>query len=120
MPELLERLRAGEPGAVAEALNLIDDGRPERRSAALALLSELEKRPKGARARRIGITGAPGAGKSSLLDGLLRHWRHRGERVGILAVDPSSRRSGGALLGDRARVRSSSGDSGLRSMRKTA
>lgn len=110
MHELGERIRAGEPGAVAEALNLIDDGRPERRRTALALLKELEGDERSSNARRIGITGAPGAGKSSLLDALVRWWRARGERIGILAVDPSSRRSGGALLGDRARVRSSARD----------
>ncbi len=113
MPELGERLRAGEPAAVAEALNLIDDGRPERRAEALALLRGLERDADADKTRRIGITGAPGAGKSSVLDALVRVWRARGERIGILAVDPSSRRSGGALLGDRARVRSSSGDPGV-------
>ncbi len=111
MAELGERLRAGDAGAVAEALNLIDDGRPARRAEALDLLGDLERAP--GTSRRLGVTGAPGAGKSSLLDALVRVWRARGERVGILAVDPSSRRSGGALLGDRARVRSSSGDPGV-------
>jgi LAO/AO transport system kinase len=113
LPELGERLRAGEPAAVAEALNLIDDERPERRAEARALLRDLASERRLAPTPRVGITGAPGAGKSSLLDALVRVWRARGERVGILAVDPSSRRSGGALLGDRARVRSSSGDSGV-------
>src|SRR5690606_10972382 len=67
---------------------------------------------------RVGLTGAPGAGKSTLLDALVRRLRARGETVGIAAVDPSSRRSGGALLGDRARVRASALDPGvfLRSM----
>jgi len=69
-------------------------------------------------APRIGVTGAPGAGKSTLLDALVRRLRARGETIGIAAVDPSSRRSGGALLGDRARVRSGALDPGvfLRSM----
>ncbi len=66
----------------------------------------------------MGITGAPGSGKSTLLDALVRALRRGGETVGIVAVDPSSRRSGGALLGDRARVRSGAHDPGvfLRSM----
>jgi LAO/AO transport system kinase len=71
-----------------------------------------------AEAPRVGVTGAPGAGKSTLLDALVRQLRRRGETVGIAAVDPSSRRSGGALLGDRARVRAGAQDPGvfLRSM----
>jgi len=61
----------------------------------------------------VGVTGAPGAGKSSLLDALVRTLRPGGETLGIVAVDPSSRRTGGALLGDRVRVRSSAGDPGV-------
>ncbi len=64
-------------------------------------------------AARVGVTGAPGAGKSTLLDALVRVLRARGETVGVVAVDPSSRRSGGALLGDRIRLRSSSTDAGV-------
>ena len=62
---------------------------------------------------RVGLTGAPGAGKSTLLDALVRVLRRRGESVAIAAVDPSSRGSGGALLGDRIRVRASSADPGV-------
>jgi LAO/AO transport system kinase len=98
---------------VAEALNLVDDARPARRAEALALLDALEREGGGAGARRIGITGAPGAGKSTLLDALVRALRARGETVGIVAVDPSSRRTGGALLGDRIRVRSAARDAGV-------
>lgn len=110
---------------MAAALNLIDDRRPGRREAALALLDRLERETAARAARgerreptRIGVTGAPGAGKSTLLDALVRRLRGRGETVGIAAVDPSSRRSGGALLGDRARVRAGAHDPGvfLRSM----
>ena len=61
----------------------------------------------------MGLTGAPGAGKSTLLDALVRELRRRGRSVGIVAVDPSSARSGGALLGDRIRVRSLAGDAGV-------
>jgi LAO/AO transport system kinase len=103
---------------VAEALNLVDDRRPGRREAALALLDALARGAPVPGAPRIGITGAPGAGKSTLLDAIVRHLRSRGETVGIAAVDPSSRRSGGALLGDRVRVRAGAHDPGvfLRSM----
>lgn len=64
-------------------------------------------------AHRVGVTGAPGAGKSSLLDVLVRRLRVRGETLGVIAVDPSSRRTGGALLGDRVRVRSGGLDPGV-------
>jgi LAO/AO transport system kinase len=103
---------------VPEALNLLDDRRPDRRERALALLDALERAGSEPGAVRIGLTGAPGAGKSTLLDALVRHLRGQGETIGIVAVDPSSRVSGGALLGDRARVRALAGDRGvlLRSM----
>jgi LAO/AO transport system kinase len=113
LPELAARLLARERGAVAEALNLVDDARPERRRAALALLDALERQARLPGAQRVGLTGAPGAGKSTLLDALVRRLRGRGETLGIVAVDPSSRRSGGALLGDRARVRSGASDPGV-------
>jgi len=93
-------------------LNLLDDRRPDRRDAALALLEALERGRHDA-APRIGITGAPGAGKSTLLDALVRRLRASGRTVGVVAVDPSSRVSGGALLGDRARVRAGVGDAGV-------
>lgn len=102
-----------ERAAVAAALNLVDDARPERREQALALLDALVCRAPGPGAPRVGLTGAPGAGKSMLLDALVRELRQRGRSVGIVAVDPSSARSGGALLGDRIRVRSLAGDDGV-------
>jgi LAO/AO transport system kinase len=116
--DLADRLLAGDRGAVAPALNLVDDQRPAARVRACALLDTLQRHADALRARRVGITGAPGAGKSTLLDALVRSLRPRGRSVGILAVDPSSRRTGGALLGDRFRVRSGAGDDGvfLRSM----
>jgi LAO/AO transport system kinase len=98
---------------VAPALNLVDDRRPAARAEALALLVALEDALRLAGPPRLGLTGPPGAGKSTLLDALARRARARGETVGILAVDPSSPRSGGALLGDRVRVRASAGDPGV-------
>ena len=82
------------------------------------MLDALERDAADAGSPRIGLTGAPGAGKSTLLDALVRCWRGKGETVGMIAVDPSSQRTGGALLGDRIRVRSGASDPGvfLRSM----
>jgi LAO/AO transport system kinase len=118
MPEsdLAARLLARDRSAVPEAFNLIEDERPERVEAASRLLEELEG--KASAALRVGITGAPGAGKSTIIDALVRSFRRAGRSVGIIAVDPSSKRSGGALLGDRLRMRSGIGDDGvyLRSM----
>ncbi len=109
---------ARDRDAVAEALNLVEDRRVDKRAAALRLLDTLEREAPFPGAARIGITGPPGAGKSSLLDALVRHLRPRGETLAIVAVDPSSPTSGGALLGDRIRVRAAAADPGvfLRSM----
>jgi LAO/AO transport system kinase len=107
---LADRVAAGDLGGVAEALNQIDDDRPERREGALSLLDALEGRGNGS---RIGVTGAPGAGKSTLLDALVSGLRKRDRSVGILAVDPSSQRTGGALLGDRMRLSSAARDAGV-------
>lgn len=86
---------------MAAALNLLDARDPARRAAALPLLNALAG---GARAVRLGLTGAPGAGKSTLLDALIAALRRREQSVGIVAVDPSSQFSGGALLADRVRA----------------
>jgi LAO/AO transport system kinase len=112
-----DRLLARDRDAVAPALNLADDARPEAVAATRTLLDRLESEAPQ-RALRIGITGAPGAGKSTLIDALVRELRANDRTVGIIAVDPSSQRSGGALLGDRMRVRSGASDEGvfLRSM----
>jgi LAO/AO transport system kinase len=104
---------ARERDSVAPALNLCDDRRPGPRAAALRLLDRLEREAPFPGAPRVGITGAPGAGKSTLLDAFVRGLRAGGETVGIVAVDPSSRESGGALLGDRIRVRSAGRDAGV-------
>lgn len=107
---LADRVAAGDLGAVAEALNQIDDDRPKHRERALSLLDALEGRGAGS---RIGVTGAPGAGKSTLLDTLVSGLRKLDRSVGILAVDPSSQRTRGALLGDRMRLSSAARDAGV-------
>jgi LAO/AO transport system kinase len=98
---------------VPEALNLADDRRPDRREEALELLDALEQQAPDPGVPRIGLTGPPGSGKSTLLDALVRELRPRGDTVAIIAVDPSSRNTGGALLGDRIRVRSGASDAGV-------
>lgn len=115
---LLARLQARERAAISEALNLIEDLRPERRAAAAELLDALEADADTGRALRVGVTGAPGAGKSTLLDALVGLLAQEALDIGILAVDPSSPRSGGALLGDRMRLGARARESGvfLRSM----
>jgi LAO/AO transport system kinase len=104
--ELAERLRAGDLAAAPAVLNLVENAAPAARQEIAALLRGLSPAALGgeARAHVVGITGPPGAGKSSLLSELVRSWRAAGRSVAVLAVDPSSRRSGGALLGDRARI----------------
>lgn len=108
---LAERLLKREREAVAPALNLLDDQRPKARAEGELLVRRLEAHGKGA--PRIGLTGPPGVGKSTLVDALVRRLLARSEQVGILAVDPSSKRSGGALLGDRARVRTAAREAGV-------
>ena len=111
---LADAIAAGHRAALASALNLLDDRRPEARQRAADLLSRLQSKAAGLEnARLIGITGPPGAGKSSLTAALLRVWRERGLSVGVLAVDPSSPISGGALLGDRLRMKTSHDDDGV-------
>ena len=111
--ELADAVRSGQRAALATALNLLDDKRSTSRPVAAAFLACLQCDDAGARGRLIGMTGPPGAGKSSLTAALISVWRQRGLRVGILAVDPSSPISGGALLGDRLRMKTSSEDDGV-------
>src|SRR5262249_9090540 len=115
---LIERVLRREPPAVARAISQVEDRRASAEPGAIALLHELLSRGRSARAHRIGVTGPPGAGHSSLVSGLLRAFRASGRSVGVLAVDPSSPRSGGALLGDRARIETDpdDGDAFVRSM----
>jgi len=95
---LVDRVNNGEASAVARAISKIED----RTEDAAALMKQIYPLSRGGLV--IGITGAPGAGKSSLVDKLALLYRQRGERVGIVAVDPSSPFSGGAILGDRIRM----------------
>ena len=95
------RVIAREKAAVAHALNLADDQRAASKAELLTLLSAL---PSGEGNARIGFTGPPGVGKSSLVAVLARAWRAANRSVGVIAIDPSSVRSGGALLGDRVRI----------------
>ena len=109
------RLRERDPSAAPAALNLLESTAPADREQAAALLAEVSPAALGgeAPAHVIGVTGPPGAGKSTLLSALLHAWRGAGQTVAMLAVDPSSRRSGGALLGDRARIDFDAGDHGV-------
>jgi LAO/AO transport system kinase len=101
---LAAKLRLADRQAVAEALNLIDDQRPAARAKALELLAALEAERLANDGHLIGITGPPGAGKSSLLSALIDYWCAKDLKVAVLAVDPSSPKTGGALLGDRLRM----------------
>lgn len=104
---LSTRVSSGEAAAVARAISKIEDGS----AGAATLMKEIYQLSRGALV--IGITGAPGAGKSSLVDKLAMFYRKRGERVGIVAVDPSSPFSGGAILGDRIRMQTLGLDEGV-------
>ncbi|MEX2196744.1 MAG: GTP-binding protein [Thermoleophilaceae bacterium] len=110
--ELGRRLADGDRGAAPAALNLIENRSPAGREQAAALLAEAE-RDGGAPGHLVGVTGPPGAGKSLLLSALVAEWRGRGRSVAVLAVDPSSKRSGGSLLGDRARIEHDPADDGI-------
>lgn len=98
MPLSLKRLLAGDPLSTARAISLVENRQP----GAEALLRRVASRTGGA--HRIGIAGPPGAGKSTLVAGLIRELRARRKSVGILATDPSSTLTGGAILGDRVRI----------------
>jgi LAO/AO transport system kinase len=104
--ELGARLRARDLGAAPAVLNLVESRTPAARAEVAELLRAVSPAALGAEAPAhvIGVTGPPGAGKSTLLGELVGAWRAAGRTVAALAVDPSSRRSGGALLGDRARI----------------
>lgn len=104
---LTKRILAGDIRAAARAISLIENDEPERER----ILREIY--PHTGKAQLIGITGAPGAGKSSLVDSLIEYLRMLGLRVGVVAVDPTSPFTGGAILGDRVRMQNHALDSGV-------
>ena len=109
------RLRERDLTAAPAALNLVENRSPAARPEIAALLAEVSPARLGAEAPAhvVGVTGPPGAGKSTLLSALARAWRADGRTVAVLAVDPTSKRSGGSLLGDRARIDADPADRGL-------
>jgi LAO/AO transport system kinase len=100
--ELAARVRDGDRRALARAITLVESTRPDHRPEADALLTELL--PATGSSQRVGISGAPGAGKSTLIEALGLHIVNRGLSVAVLAVDPSSSRTGGSILGDKTRM----------------
>src|SRR5262245_17783247 len=104
---LLTELLAGKTAALARAISVVENGRPGFEHLLAGVHRSL------GRARRIGITGPPGAGKSPLVERLVAAYRAAGFRVGVVAVDPTSPFSGGALLGDRIRMESIALDQGV-------
>jgi len=105
--ELGEGIRRGEVRAIARAITLVEDARPEARGLLAGLF------PHAGRAFVIGVTGPPGAGKSTLVDRLTAHYRRQGQTVGVVAVDPTSPYTGGAILGDRIRMQAHATDPGV-------
>jgi LAO/AO transport system kinase len=105
--DLVERFRAGQRTALARAISIVEDTRPGFEALLNALHAQV------GRAHRVGVTGPPGAGKSTLTSKLALELRGQGETVGIVAVDPSSPFTGGALLGDRIRMNNISTDPGI-------
>jgi LAO/AO transport system kinase len=104
---LVERAREGDPRAVARLISLVEDGDVRLPQVAAALA------PHTGQAQVIGLTGSPGVGKSTLTNELVRAFRAAGHRVGVLAVDPSSPFTGGAILGDRVRMQDHATDPGV-------
>ncbi|WP_375481146.1 methylmalonyl Co-A mutase-associated GTPase MeaB [uncultured Jatrophihabitans sp.] len=105
--DLVARARDGSARAVARLISLVENDSPVLRAVAAALA------PDGGHAQVVGLTGSPGVGKSTSTSALVTHLRAAGRRVGVLAVDPSSPFSGGALLGDRVRMQDHATDEGV-------
>ena len=105
--ELVQRIRAGELRALARAISTVEDRTPESTELLKALF------PYSGNAVLLGLTGSPGAGKSTLVDQVAREYRKQGKTIGIVAVDPTSPFSGGAILGDRIRMQSHYADKGI-------
>lgn len=115
MSDLGARLREGDLAVAPAVLNLVESRAPRDQARIAELLAAVSPAALGGEApgHVVGITGPPGAGKSTLLSALVAGWRARGRTVAVLAVDPSSKRSGGALLGDRARIEVDPEDGGV-------
>ncbi|MGC2197991.1 MAG: methylmalonyl Co-A mutase-associated GTPase MeaB [Terriglobales bacterium] len=107
MQAWMERLRSGDARALARAISTVENRGPESSALLKALF------PYSGKARILGMTGPPGAGKSTLVDQLARHYRHAGQTLGIIAVDPTSPYTGGAILGDRIRMQDHYADPGI-------
>jgi LAO/AO transport system kinase len=103
----IDRLRSGEPRALARAISAVENRQPGCSELLKALF------PHTGHARILGLTGAPGAGKSTLVDQLAKHYRKENQTVGIIAVDPTSPYTGGAILGDRIRMQDHYSDPGI-------
>ena len=104
---LVSAADGGDPRALARLISLVENGSPELRGV-MKLIA-----PRTGQARVVGLTGAPGVGKSTITGALVRAYRGRGQRVGVLAVDPTSPFTGGALLGDRVRMQEHATDGGV-------
>lgn len=109
MDDLLARFRGGDPRALARLLTVAENASRSGRD----VLASLRRDAAAAAGWVVGLTGAPGAGKSTLADAAIAVWRARGERVAVVAVDPSSPVGGGALLGDRVRMTRWAADPGV-------
>jgi LAO/AO transport system kinase len=96
--KLSENVLAGDRRALARAISVVEDGGPDATTLVKRLFAH------SGRAHLIGITGSPGVGKSTLVDALITEIRKEGRKVGVLAIDPSSPFTGGAILGDRIRM----------------
>ncbi|HVD87812.1 MAG TPA: methylmalonyl Co-A mutase-associated GTPase MeaB, partial [Jatrophihabitantaceae bacterium] len=107
IPDLAERARAADPRAVGRLISLVESDSPALRDVARVLVGL------AGHAQVVGLTGSPGVGKSTTTSALVRELRADGQRVGVLAVDPSSPFSGGALLGDRVRMQDHATDDGV-------
>jgi LAO/AO transport system kinase len=105
--ELVGRVCGGNPRALARAISVVEDRTPESTELLKALF------PFSGNAMLLGLTGSPGAGKSTLVDQIAREYRKQDKTIGIVAVDPTSPFSGGAILGDRIRMQSHYADAGI-------
>ena len=107
LQQLVAKLREGSPRALARAISMVENRTPQSTELLKALF------PYSGNALLIGLTGSPGAGKSTLVDQIARQYRKQGKTIGIIAVDPTSPFSGGAILGDRIRMQSHHADAGI-------